>query len=54
MISTAIVALTLLFLAAYSVVFLLRPGWRNRIEQPKHSFQQQLAQFEARRKREQS
>ncbi|GAB5498643.1 MAG: hypothetical protein PsegKO_09540 [Pseudohongiellaceae bacterium] len=53
MISTVIVVLTLLFLAAYSLAFLLRPDWRRRIEQPKYSFQQQLAQFEARRRGEQ-
>lgn len=46
MISTGIVALTLIFIVGYSLAFLVSPAWRRRIEQPKYQFQQQLAQCE--------
>ncbi|MEZ5492802.1 MAG: hypothetical protein R3F50_21180 [Gammaproteobacteria bacterium] len=46
MISSVIVLLTLLMAAVFVLVYVLRPGWRARIEQPKYGFQQQLQHYD--------
>jgi hypothetical protein len=32
--------------AVFVLVYVLRPGWRARIEQPKYGFQQQLQHYD--------
>lgn len=48
MISTLILLCSLLLAVGFVLVYVLRPGWRARIEQPKYQFQEQLQQFERR------
>ncbi len=49
MITTLIVGLSLLFAGAMLLAYLLVPAWRRQIEQPKHSFQEQLQRYDAQR-----
>ncbi len=46
MISTAIVSLTLLMAALFSLVYALNPAFRRKVEAPKHVFLRQLAQYD--------
>jgi len=46
MISAIIVYGTLSGVVIYSLLYLLRPGWRDSVEQPKHVFQQQLEAYD--------
>jgi len=48
MVSTLVVAATLIMAAGFSLVYWLRPQWRARIEQPKHQFQEQVRQYDNR------
>jgi len=45
-ISTLIVVLSLALAAGYVLAWLLMPGFRKRIEQPKYEFQNQLNRFD--------
>jgi hypothetical protein len=45
-ISTLVVGISLAMAVAYFVVWLLKPGFRNRIERPKYEFQKQLDRFD--------
>ncbi len=47
MISEMVVGLSLLMVAGFGLVYLAVPGWRYRIERPKHNFQDQLRQFDS-------
>jgi len=46
MISAVIVLLTVILASGYTLLYLVRPSWRARIEQPKHYFHQQLQQYD--------
>ena len=46
MISTLVVTITMLMAGCFTLVYLLRPAWRNRIEQPKHYFHEQLQRYD--------
>ncbi|MBT8146497.1 MAG: hypothetical protein KJN90_06550 [Gammaproteobacteria bacterium] len=46
MISTLVVALTALMASGFLLAYLLNPAWRQRIEQPKHYFQEQLQRYD--------
>ena len=46
MISAIIVYGSLSGAAIYSLLYLLRPSWRESVEQPKHVFQQQLETYD--------
>lgn len=48
MISAIIVYGTLSAVVIYSLLYLLRPSWRESVEQPKHVFQQQLEAYDQR------
>ena len=46
MISAIIVYGSLSGLVIFSLLYLLRPSWRESVEQPKHVFQQQLETYD--------
>ncbi len=46
MISAVIVTFSIVFALLFTLAYRYWPGVRERMEQPKHSFQQQLAQYE--------
>ena len=46
MIATIIVTLSLLLAGIYTLAWLLRPGLRRQIEQPKYQFQDQVRQHD--------
>ncbi len=46
--STLIILLTLLMTSGFVFAYLFHPGWRARIEQPKHCFQEQLQRYDSR------
>ncbi|MBT3529578.1 MAG: hypothetical protein HOF74_04145 [Gammaproteobacteria bacterium] len=46
MISTIIVTSSIIFALVYALAYRFWPGMHERVEQPKYSFQQQLAQHE--------
>lgn len=46
MISNLIVLLSLVFAGAYALAWLLRRDLRERIERPKHRFQDRLSQYD--------
>ena len=50
MISALVLLLTAMMAGSFLLVYLLNPGWRARIEQPKHCFQDQLKQYDNRTK----
>ena len=47
MISALIVCGTLGAVVSYSLLYWLKPGWRQSIEQPKHIFQRQLDAYDS-------
>ena len=46
MISAIIVYGTLAGVVLFSLLYLFNPAWRNKVEQPKHVFQQQLEAYD--------
>jgi hypothetical protein len=46
MISSIVIIASLAFAAVYVIAWLLRPGLRQQIEQPKHWFQDELARYD--------
>ena len=46
MISILIVGLSVVFAAAFWLAYLLKPGLRQQIENPKHCFQNQVQHFD--------
>ena len=51
MISTVVIAMTLLMAAGFTLVYLLSPSWRERVERPKQDFQQQIRRYDSQRQR---
>ena len=47
MISTIVITLTLLMAAGFTLVYLLNPAWRERVERPKQEFQQQIRRYDS-------
>ncbi|MCB1671034.1 MAG: hypothetical protein R3F41_08380 [Gammaproteobacteria bacterium] len=47
MISTVIVLLSVAMATGFSLAYLLRPDWRQQVEEPKHCFQQQLQRYDS-------
>ena len=54
MISALIVYGTLSAVVSYSLLYWLKPGWRQSIEQPKHIFQRQLDAYDSQQQSEKS
>ena len=52
MISALIVYGTLSAVVSYSLLYWLKPGWRQSIEQPKHIFQRQLDAYDSQQQSE--
>ena len=54
MISALIVCGTIAAVVSYSLLYWLKPGWRQSIEQPKHILQRQLDAYDGQRKIDES